>query len=86
MLIGDEGEARTASANTIARREFQHRLAAAHAELAHNADLRPPWPAFAKDGTVQTRLKGRMTAHGVHAFLCTLLGCGPGRMGSEANH
>ncbi|MGA9359005.1 MAG: hypothetical protein WBW75_13660 [Mycobacterium sp.] len=67
-----------ASANTIARRELKHCLAAAHAELAHNADLGAT--AFAQDSTVQPGLKGRMTAHGVHAFLSTPLGCGPSRM------
>ena len=66
---------RTASANTIARLEFKYLVAAAYAELAHDRAT-----AFSQDSTVQPGLKRRMAAHGVHAFLCTPLGCGPSRM------
>jgi hypothetical protein len=59
----------------ISRREFSRRLAAAHVELAHNGAN-----AFAQDGTTQPGLKGRMAAHGFHAFPCTPLGGGPSRV------
>lgn len=64
-----------ASPNVISRRVFSRRFATEHVELAHNgAD------AFAQHGTVQPGLKGRMAAHGFHAFPRTPLGSGPSRV------
>ena len=64
-----------ASANVISRRVFTRRFAAEHVELAHNGG-----DAFAQDGTAQPGLKGRMAAHGFHAFPCTPLGGSPSRV------
>jgi len=67
-----EGEA---SPNVISRRVFSPRFATERVELAHNgAD------PFAQDGTRQPGLKGRMAAHGFHAFPRTPLGSGPSRV------
>jgi hypothetical protein len=62
-----------ASANTIARLEFEHRFPAAHTELTHDGALGAR--AVAKDSAVQSGLKRRMAANGFHAFPCTPLGC-----------
>jgi len=63
------------SRQSRAWRVFGRSFATEHVELAHNgAD------AVAQDGTGQPGLKGRMAAHGFHAFPYTPLGDGPSGM------